>query len=269
MVNAKVVKLVEHIVKHTWKNASTAADALRQNTDRQVRIVATVLKRETTIMKECIMDSVEGLVRTFVVEATTKLIRPLIMTASVPIAKAYAAVVKQLYAYVTEKFITTDGDEEDLTASVSGAAAAAGEGGGSAPPASTEFSRFVNQAHIAIDCDWMPMILIRGTSRSIVGVAANSDMTPPTRGSMSASAASLLPHSSSSLGNFNAMHTNHLLFESKLILDELRQYNGSFQKVSHVFNAGFTSKDAINLIVEHVRVAKLLLLFLIFTTYVF
>jgi len=253
-VNDKVVRLVDRVVKQTWRNASAVAESMRQNTERQVKVVITPLKQQIVLLKECIMESVEMLVKNFVVEASSKLCRPLLATASGAIARAYAAVIKSMYAYVMEQFIAS---EDMSTETPAAASSSAGSSSGSVDPSQqaplSEFSRFIERTHLAIDSDWMPMILIRGQSRSIVGVAVDSDMTVPARGSMSASAASLLPHRSSSLGNFNAMHTNHLLYEGKLVLDELRMYNGGFAKVAHVFSAGFSSKDAVNIIVEQVR----------------
>jgi hypothetical protein len=254
-VNEKVVRLVDRVVKQTWKNASAVADSMRRNTEKQVKVVITPLKQQITLLKESILESVEVLVKNFVVEVTSKMCRPLLATASSAIARSYAAVIKSLYAYVMEQFISN----EDLSTEASSVAGAGSSSGGALsaeegrPAPQSEFERFIDRTHLAIDSDWTPMILIRGEpSRSIVGVAAYGDMTMPARGSMSASAASLLPHRSSSLGNFNAMHTNHLLYECKVVLDELRMYNGGFTKVSHVFSAGFSSKDAINLIVEQV-----------------
>lgn len=316
-MNEKVVRLVDKVVKQTWKNASAVADAMRVNSEKQVRIVITPLKQQIALLKENILESVETLVKNFIVEASSKLCRPLLATASESIARAYAAVIRSLYAYVTEQYVnaegmtTTDtagggcgtnrsapgvGASSSLGAVSSSASPGVGGAGGSGSGASTPdlshgaqsspqpqsaFSRFVENAHIAIDSDWMPMVgpnaagfggICGEGSRSIVGVAANSDMSFPSRGAcagasasagtgtsnsnsasrMSASAASLLPHRSSSLGNFHAMHANHLLFNSKRELDELRMYNGGFTKVEHVFSAGFTSKDAINIIVEQV-----------------
>ena len=212
-VQQHVVQVVEKIVKQTWYNASMTCASLRSATDRQVKAIVSPLKHQQVIIKECIVESVQSMVNKFVTECTTKLCKPFLSVAAAPIAKAYAVVVRSIYVYLTEKYVT---DSDALLPSGNE------KKGLNAVQRNARFIRFIEETHVAIDCDWMPMMLInfhgeRSSTaedlRELVGKAENFDPTRPSTSELSSppsvttSDASLMPRSSTSLGNLASMHT--------------------------------------------------------------
>lgn len=235
--------LANSLAKHTWHNASTTAQALRHSTEKQVKHIVLPLKQQKKIIYENIVESVDSLVRQFVSEAVAKICKPFLVSASVPVAKAYAAAVQSWYKYVVQ---TIERNKEEYFAMD-------GDGGGGV---SSSFSAFVDKMHIDLDCEWVSMFgdkqNLNFNDPQVTNAKSPASMTPDSQSDPPVERRETV---SSCVNNAIMTRCNpeHVLHESKSVLALLREYNGPFDKIQHVFSASFTAKDVVNCIEKQVR----------------